>query len=288
MTPINTGIRRTGKGAPHRHLTAAGFKFRYAGAAFLVVLLAAVAVTALLFYGHNADTARLGTLAEQAAREGISPELEARASSIAAHAADSIAGAVRAGDAGGMVRRRLQPFMDDPTVAAIVVTDRAGAALFRWQRPAAATPGALTAQASVPVRMLVENIPGAATPATLATLELGLEQAAPVPTREPRRSACRGERRPRAPVGAARAGAGARRGARGAADRLAGAARDRAAGGCPHPQRRAHRPGRLHPPGRGAAARCVSASCSRRSSACAGGCASRPSTRTICTACSTA
>jgi diguanylate cyclase (GGDEF)-like protein/PAS domain S-box-containing protein len=163
-----------------KHLTAAGFKFRHAGAAFLVALLATAAVAALLIYGHSADTTRLGALAEQAARERVGPELDARAHSIAAHAADSIAGAVRAGDMAG-IARRLQPFMDDATVAAIAVTDPAGTALFSWQRPAAATPGALTAQASVPVRMLVENIPGAATPATLATLEVSLEQAAPVP-----------------------------------------------------------------------------------------------------------
>jgi diguanylate cyclase (GGDEF)-like protein/PAS domain S-box-containing protein len=161
-------------------LTAAGFKFRYAGAAFLVALLATAAVAALLVYSHSADTARLGSLAEQAARERVSPEVEARAQSIAAHAADSIAGAVRAGDTAS-IARRLQPFMDDPTVAALAVTDPAGNALFSWERPASATPGALTAQASVPVRMLVENIPGAATPATLATLEVSLEQAAPVP-----------------------------------------------------------------------------------------------------------
>jgi diguanylate cyclase (GGDEF)-like protein/PAS domain S-box-containing protein len=161
-------------------LTAAGFKFRYAGAAFLVALLATAAVTALLLYRHSADTARLGTLAEQVARERVSPELDARARSIAAHAADSIAGAVRAGDSGG-IARRLQPFMDDATVASIVVTDPSGAVLFSWQRPSAAAPGALTAEAGVPVRMLVENIPGAATPATLATLEVSLEQAAPVP-----------------------------------------------------------------------------------------------------------
>ena len=191
-------------------MTAAGFKFRYAGAAFLVALLATAAVTALLFYGHNADTARLGTLAEQAAREGISPELEARASSIAAHAADSIAGAVRAGDAGG-IARRLQPFMDDATVASIVVTDPAGAVLFRWQRPAAATPGALTAQVSVPVRMLVENIPGRGNTGDTRDARAWPRAGRTRAGGEPRRTVRRGERPGRAPVGAARAGAGAGR-----------------------------------------------------------------------------
>jgi len=115
-------------------VTAATFKFKYAGAAFLVVLLAAAAVAALFLVRHAADTRSLGALAEHAARERVDPELQARAQSVAEHAADSVAGAVRAGDTSGMVRR-LQPFMDDPTVTALTVTSRSGATLFQWQRP---------------------------------------------------------------------------------------------------------------------------------------------------------
>ncbi len=161
-------------------MTAATFKFKYAGAAFLVVLLAAVAVVVLLLIRDAADTRSLGVLAENAARERVDPELQARARSVAAHAADSIAGAVRAGDTAGMARR-LQPFVEDETVAGLTVTDLAGRMLFSWQRGAPLTPGTLSAGASAPVRTLVENIPGAVTPETLATLTVALVQAAPVP-----------------------------------------------------------------------------------------------------------
>ena len=161
-------------------MTAASFKFKYAGAAFLVVLLAAAAIAGLFLERHAADTRSLGALAENAARERVDPELAARARSIAAHAADSIAGAVRAGDTSGMVRR-LQPFMDDATVSAISVTTRSGQKLFEWHRGAAAAPGALSTQAVAPVRTFVESIPGAVTPETLASLTLVLDQAAPVP-----------------------------------------------------------------------------------------------------------
>ena len=95
------------------------------------------------------------------------------------HAADSIAGAVRAGDASGMVRR-LQPFVDNPSVTAITVTGTAGRPLFDYRRGEARPAGALSSEARAPVRTYVENIPGAATPATLANLTLVLEQAAPV------------------------------------------------------------------------------------------------------------
>ncbi|HYB33178.1 MAG TPA: EAL domain-containing protein [Steroidobacteraceae bacterium] len=160
-------------------MTAASFKIRYAGAAFLLVLLAGVAVAVLFLVRHAGDARELAAMAERATRERTEPELRARAQSIAAHAADSVAGAVRAGDMRG-VALRLQSFLDDNTVAGITVTARSGAPLFSWRRPAAAAPGALTTQATAPVRTLVENIPGAPTPETLADLSVLLAQAAPV------------------------------------------------------------------------------------------------------------
>jgi diguanylate cyclase (GGDEF)-like protein/PAS domain S-box-containing protein len=161
------------------YVTAASFKLKYAASAFLVVLIAAAAVIGLFLTRHDDDTRTLGRLAEEATREGVAPELAARAQALAAHAADSIAGAVRAGDDSGMVRR-LQPFMDDPTVASVRVSGTAGQVLFQWQRSESETRGALAATATAPVRTYVENIPGAATPTTLAQLTLGLQQAAPV------------------------------------------------------------------------------------------------------------
>ncbi|MBS0580257.1 MAG: EAL domain-containing protein [Proteobacteria bacterium] len=160
-------------------MTAASLKLKYAATAFLVVLLAASGVVALFLVRQNTDTRTLGALAESAALERVTPELQARAESLAAHAADSIAGAVRAGDNAGIVRR-LQPFIDNETVSAISVTSSQGKLLYSWRRDEPPEAGALTVRASEPVRTFVENIPGAATPATLATLTLDLEQAAPV------------------------------------------------------------------------------------------------------------
>ena len=126
-------------------MTAASFKLKYAATAFLLVLLAATGVVGLFLVRHDADTRTLGALAEQAARERVAPELQARAQSLAAHAADSIAGAVRADDRAGMVRR-LQPFLDNPTLASITITGSSGRVLYRWQRtesvPAGANVGA--------------------------------------------------------------------------------------------------------------------------------------------------
>ncbi|MBV8341506.1 MAG: diguanylate cyclase, partial [Gammaproteobacteria bacterium] len=161
-------------------MTVASFRFRYAAATFLTVLLAACVAAAVLLLRQAADTHSLSALAEGAARERLTPELQARARSIAAHAADSIATAVRGRDTGALARR-LQPFMDDDTVAAITVVASSGQALYRWQRGTPPPAGALTAQAQAPVRIFVESIPGAPTPETLATLTVDLDQSAPVP-----------------------------------------------------------------------------------------------------------
>ena len=161
-------------------MTAASFRLKYAIASFLVVLLAAGAVAVLFMVRHAARRGSLSALAEHAARERLDPELEARARSIAAHGADAIAGAVRAGDLEG-IARRLQPFTDGATLAAIAVTGSSGRTLDSWHREAAAAPGSLTTRASANVTTLAQNIPGAATPETLGTLTVALEQAAPVP-----------------------------------------------------------------------------------------------------------
>ncbi len=160
-------------------MTAANFKIQYSTAAFLVVLIAAAAVVGLFLARHDADTRTLGTLAEQVAGQRVEPELQGRALSVAAHAADLIAGAVRAGDLSGMARG-LQPFLEDRTVASVSVTGRDGQNLFHWQRADSPPPGALSATASAPVRTYDENPPGTYTRTTFATLTLTLEQAAPV------------------------------------------------------------------------------------------------------------
>jgi diguanylate cyclase (GGDEF)-like protein/PAS domain S-box-containing protein len=161
-------------------VTAASFKFKYAGAAFFVVLLAATAVAVLLLVRDAADTRSLSALAEHEARERVDPELQARARSVAEHAADSIAGAVRARDS-SEIAHRLQPFIDDDTVAALTVTDLSGRTLFSWQRGTPPAAGALRTQTSAKVRTLIESVPGAVTPETLAEVSVTLLQAGTVP-----------------------------------------------------------------------------------------------------------
>jgi diguanylate cyclase (GGDEF)-like protein/PAS domain S-box-containing protein len=161
-------------------MAAVSLKFKYAIAAFVAVLVAMTAVTVLLVWQHDTDTRHLGAMAEDTAREGVDVELRARANRTAAHAADSITGPIRTRDTVS-VARRLLPFIEDPTVAAITVMDSTGTLVYTYHRSVQPQKSVLQAEATAPVRTLVENIPGAATPETFGTVKVLLEQAAPVP-----------------------------------------------------------------------------------------------------------
>jgi len=89
-----------------------------------------------------------------------------------------VSGAVRARDTAS-IARHLQPFADDSTVSSITVTDSEGNALYRWKRPTP-HPGALQFEATEPVREMVESIPGVKTPKTFGQLTITVEQVFPV------------------------------------------------------------------------------------------------------------
>jgi len=153
-------------------------KLKYAAAAFLVVVFAVAVVTGVLAWQHDVGTRLLGNVAENTARDRVAIELRARVAATAAHAADSVSGAVHARDTAG-IARHLQQFADDSTVSSITVTDTEGNALYRWKRPTP-HPGALELEATEPVRDLVESIPGVKTPKTFGQLTISVEQVFPI------------------------------------------------------------------------------------------------------------
>jgi len=158
-------------------VSAVSLKLKYAGAAFLAVVLGALFVIALLAWQHRSDSQRQGDLASSYARQGVARELEARAQASARYVADAAAAALASSDPSSL-GQRLQPFLDDRTVAAVTVRDTAGATLFDWHAGASTKPS-LQRQAVEPVRTMVESIPGAATPKTLGEARVLLVQAAP-------------------------------------------------------------------------------------------------------------
>ena len=158
-------------------MSAVSLKLKYAGAAFGAVVLGALFVIALLAWQHRSDSQRQGDLASSFAQQGVARELQARAQTAARYVADTAATALTSSNPSSLAHR-LQPFLDDPTVAAITVRDTNGATLFDWHAPASAAP-ALQRQAVEPVRTMVESIPGAATPKTLGEARVQLIQSAP-------------------------------------------------------------------------------------------------------------
>jgi hypothetical protein len=158
-------------------VSAVSLKLKYASAAFLAVVLGAVFVVALLAWQHRADNQQQGDVANTYARQAVARELQARAQASARYVADAAAAALASSDPSSL-GHRLQPFLDDRTVAAITVRDTSGATLFDWHAPLSTKP-TLQRQAVEPVRTMVESIPGAATPKTLGEVRVQLLQAAP-------------------------------------------------------------------------------------------------------------
>ncbi len=150
-------------------------KLKYAGAAFVAVLLGTLVVMALLGWQHREDTQQLGSIAQGFARDRVALELQERATVTARHAAQSAAGFMRASD-GEALARHMQPFTDDPAVAALTVRGTDGNVLYQWHRPTVAQPDSLQLQGIEPIRAMVESIPGAATPKTLGELRVVLRQ----------------------------------------------------------------------------------------------------------------
>jgi diguanylate cyclase (GGDEF)-like protein/PAS domain S-box-containing protein len=153
-------------------------KLKYAGAAFVAVLLGTLVVMALLGWQHREDTRQLGAIAQGFARDRVALELQERAAATARHAAESAAIAMRSADDDALARR-MQSFTDDPSVAAIIVRGASADVLYQWRRPTAAPADSLQLQAIEPIRAMVESIPGAATPKTLGEIRVVLRQAVP-------------------------------------------------------------------------------------------------------------
>ena len=195
MILINRGSASGPRALPGRRhaVTAASFKFKYAASAFLVVLLAAAGVVALFLVRHE-PTRATSARSPKRPRVSASPGAAGPRPSLAAHAADSIAGAVRAGDIAGhgapaaALHRRRHGRRDQRRRQL-----RAGALQLAPRHSAAG--GTLAVRATEPVRTFVENIPGAVTPETLAELTLDARAGRPGVRAQPGRPPAGGERR---------------------------------------------------------------------------------------------
>jgi diguanylate cyclase (GGDEF)-like protein/PAS domain S-box-containing protein len=168
---------------------------KYAAAAFLAVMFGTLVVLALLAWQHRADEGRLAGLAQGVTRDRVALELQARASAVARHVADSAGEAMRPSESEGL-ERRMQPFTDDPTLASLTVRNGAGDVLYQWHREQAPASDSLQIQGIQPIRAMVESIPGAATPKTMGEARVVLTQSASVSRaglRERMKSAGRGD-----------------------------------------------------------------------------------------------
>ena len=151
-------------------------KLKYAGAAFLAVMLGTAVVIALLAWQHRAEEQRLVSLAQGVTRDRVALELQARANATARHVAEAAA-IVLASEDPEALGPRMQRFTDDPTLSALSVRNAQGEVLYQWRRGEPQPAGSLEMQGVEPIRTLVESIPGAATPKTVGDIRVVLAQA---------------------------------------------------------------------------------------------------------------
>jgi diguanylate cyclase (GGDEF)-like protein/PAS domain S-box-containing protein len=156
-------------------MSTVSLKLKYASAAFVAVLLGTLVVMALLAWQHRVDSRNLGVLAQEFAQARVAAELEARAQATARYAAESAATSIRSRDK-GILARRMESIAEDRTVRSLVVRNTEGGVLYEFNRrtPETDTPPAAAVE---PVRAMVENIPGAATPTTLGEVRVVVVQA---------------------------------------------------------------------------------------------------------------
>ena len=169
------------QGHRHKPLIPVSLKFRYAGAAFMGVVLAAFVLVLLFAWQQRFESRRLGALAQSATRERTALELDARALETARHVAESAAAALQSANAPTDLAQRLQPFLDDDTLAAVLIRDTAGQTLYHWQRAARPAQGALQSEAIQQIRAQRDSGADAGTPRTLGEAQVLLTQAAPEP-----------------------------------------------------------------------------------------------------------
>ena len=135
-----------------------------------------VGVIAMVLWVHlRNETAALGAVVEAESQARIGGELEARIVAIARHAAQSVAPAMMPAKGRGEAAMRdgiaeqLRPFLEDASVLRIEVRDDQQRALFSWSR-SPAIDAKLTVNYELPIRAMLESIPGAFTPRTVGTL----------------------------------------------------------------------------------------------------------------------
>ena len=162
------------------HVNTISLKLKYVSAALVAGLLGTLVVMGLLVWQSRADSQRLAAVARSESSERLAPELRARAQVIARHVAESAAVAMAATE-GEALARRMQPFTDDETLAALTIRNASGDVLYEWRRPTQAAPETQAVSAVEPVRTMAETFPGAVTPRTLGEARVSVY---PVAARE--------------------------------------------------------------------------------------------------------
>jgi len=148
-------------------------KLKYVAIAIAAVVAASLLLGGLLLWHARAESQLLSSIATTEYRGAIGEELQARAASIAAHAAESAAPALLAGDRNALAAR-LSRIGDDAAIIGIEVLDAQGQPAYSLERPPATGTPVITRSATQPIRAQVPGFPGTTAPRTLGTVRVAL------------------------------------------------------------------------------------------------------------------
>ena len=161
-------------------------KLKFLLSVVVATLLGVMALGGVLAFILNQDAGQYVGIARQEARNQLEHELQVRADARAQHVAAVVGASVVANDVAAL-NRVILPFQDDVTLVQLSVLDMTNLPLYEWHRGIAADSDAGTTaaresdpakqptrQATVPIRVMAESLPGATTPRTVGTASVTL------------------------------------------------------------------------------------------------------------------
>jgi diguanylate cyclase (GGDEF)-like protein/PAS domain S-box-containing protein len=151
-------------------VTIVSFKSKYIAVAVIAAVVVALAVGSVMVYENRVQHSALLNTATADSRNRVLGELTLRSNDLARHISERVADAMLRGDRDG-IAAQLGTFKSDNTLLGVVLRDVSGHPIYAWHRPNEAS-GAITRSATVPVRAIVETMPGIETPQTIGEAEI--------------------------------------------------------------------------------------------------------------------
>lgn len=148
----------------------ASFKAKYIAVAIAAAVTISLAVGAVMTYENHAQHDALLDTAAADSRNRVLGELTLRANDVARHVSERVADGVLRGERTQVINQ-LDSFKRDDTFMGVIVRDLAGKPIYSWRRPADGL-DSITRSTIMPVRAILQQMPGVDAPQTIGEVEI--------------------------------------------------------------------------------------------------------------------